>query len=118
MKKTEIAENVIENLLNKGMTIDRVLFDAGFNEPNFISFLNRKNFDVDIVNSKKEKDAQYTSAFSITGDGTYEGVSQFVSSLTNMQRIISIDTLSFKRSQESDSQFIKFTIDAIAFIKE
>ena len=77
-----------------------------------------QNFDVDIVNSKKEKDAQYTSAFSITGDGTYEGVSQFVSSLTNMQRIISIDTLSFKRSQESDSQFIKFTIDAIAFIKE
>lgn len=77
-----------------------------------------QNFDVEIVKSKKEKDAQYTSAFSITGDGTYEGISQFVSNLTNMQRIISINTLSIKRSQENNNQSIKFTIDAIALIKE
>src|SRR3989344_732624 len=77
-----------------------------------------QNFEVDIVKSKKEKDIHYSYAFSITGDGTYEGVSQFISALTNMQRIISIDTLSVKRSQEDNSQSIKFTIDAIAFIKE
>jgi len=54
-KKTQIAEDVIENLLNKGMTIDRVLFDAGFNEPNFISFLNRKKIEFTARISKTKK---------------------------------------------------------------
>lgn len=45
LKKTEIAENVIEGLLNKGMTIDRALFDAGFNTPDFLKFLERKHID-------------------------------------------------------------------------
>lgn len=54
-KKTQIAEDVIQNLLNKGMTIDRVLFDAGFNEPNFISFLNRKKIEFTARISKTKK---------------------------------------------------------------
>lgn len=54
-KKTEIAEEIIENLLNKGMKIDRVLFDAGFNVPDFISFLNRKQLEFTARISKTKK---------------------------------------------------------------
>ena len=55
LKKTEIAENVVEGLINKGMTIDRALFDAGFNTPDFLKFLERKqiNFTARIHKSKK-----------------------------------------------------------------
>ena len=54
-KKTEIAEYIIKNLLNIGMEIDRVLFDAGFNVPDFISFLNIKNIEFIARISKTKK---------------------------------------------------------------
>ena len=54
-KKTKIAEDIIEELLNKGMKINRVLFDAGFNIPDFISFLNRKRIEFTARISKTKK---------------------------------------------------------------
>lgn len=45
LKKTELAEKAIEDLLNKGMVIDRVLFDAGFNTPDFLKFLCKKKIE-------------------------------------------------------------------------
>lgn len=44
-KKTEIAKDSIQELLNKGMVIDRVLFDAGFNTPDFLKFLCKKKIE-------------------------------------------------------------------------
>lgn len=78
-----------------------------------------QNFEVEIVKNNKEKDKKYYSyTFSIAGNGTFEAISQFISSLINMQRIISVDGLSVERSQGKDDPPIKFSIDAITFIKE
>ena len=54
-KKTEIAKDIIETLLNKGIIIDRVLFDAGFNVPDFINFLNSKSIEFTARLSKTKK---------------------------------------------------------------
>lgn len=78
-----------------------------------------QNFEVEIVKDNKQKDKKYYSyTFSVAGNGTYEGMSQFISSLINMQRIVSVDMLSVEKSQNKDDPSIKFSINAIAFIKE
>lgn len=78
-----------------------------------------QNFEVEIVKNNKEKDKKYYSyTFSISGNGTYEGISQFISSLINMQRIINIDTLYVEKSKNKDDQSIKFSINATTFIKK
>lgn len=78
-----------------------------------------QNLEVEVVKNDNENDKKYSSyTFSIQGDGDYEGISQFISTLTNMQRIVSIDSLSLRRPTTKNDLSIKFNINAMTFIKE
>lgn len=76
-----------------------------------------QSFEVELFSSNITDKEYISHSFSITGDGTYENISRFVSILTNMQRIIVVDIFSLRRSGASDS-VIDFNINAMAFIKE
>lgn len=62
-----------------------------------------QTFEVEI--SKNPNPRQYSSfAFALTAEGTYNDLSNFLSNLSNMQRVAGIDTLSLtKRSGISNS---------------
>lgn len=78
-----------------------------------------QSFEVEVIKNKKETNKKYYSyTFSIEGDGTYENISQFASTLTKMQRIVSIEILSLRSSAIQNDKSIKFNINAIAFFKE
>lgn len=78
-----------------------------------------QNFEIELLSSNKEMDRKYFSYyFSIAGSGSYENISQFISILTNMQRIISVDIFSLIRSAVRNDSSIDFSINAMAFIKE
>lgn len=78
-----------------------------------------QNFEVEVVKNNKEINNKYYSyAFSIEGGGTYEDISRFISTLTNMQRIVSVEILFLRKPAIQDDPSIKFSINAMAFIKE
>ena len=78
-----------------------------------------QNLEVEIVKNNKALNNKYASyAFSIEGNGSYEDISKFISTLTNMQRIVSVGILSLKRPTIPDDPAVTFSINATAFIKE
>mgnify|MGYP001565302832 CR=1 FL=1 len=79
-----------------------------------------ENFEVELLSpnpNKKKGKEHFSYLFSIDGSGTYENISQFISTLTNMQRVIVVDLFSLGKSGVNDSS-IEFTTKAMAFIKE
>lgn len=78
-----------------------------------------QNFEVEIIrNNIGIKKQYYSYSFSLSGAGTYENISQFVADITDMERIVNIDTLNINKSSGSTSQSLGFTIQGIAFFKE
>lgn len=78
-----------------------------------------QNFEVELFKNNKEINKRYYSyTLSITGSGTYEDISQFISTLTHMQRIVTVDIFSLVRSTTKDDLSIAFTINASTYIKE
>lgn len=47
-----------------------------------------------------------TFSFTVAGEGNYNSIINFISSLTNMQRVISIDNLSISKERESGNLFV------------
>lgn len=77
-----------------------------------------QNFEVELFKNKKTDKKYYSYNFSIAGSGTYEDISQFISNITSMQRIVDVDTLSLERSGTQDSSSVEFSINAVSFFKE
>lgn len=68
-----------------------------------VSIETLQTFPVDV--GKTPNTRQYSSfSFALTIDGTYNDLSNFLSNLTNMQRVVSIDFVSItKKAGASDS---------------
>ncbi len=77
-----------------------------------------QNFEVELFKNKKINKKYYSYIFSIAGAGTYEDINQFISTLSSMQRIVSVDMLSLERSGIQGNSSLGFAINAIAFFKE
>lgn len=74
-----------------------------------------QNFQVELF--KPARDQKYYSyTFSLSGQGTFDDVSQFINLLTNMERIISIDVFSI--SKASSDQLSRITLQATAYFKQ
>jgi Tfp pilus assembly protein PilO len=77
-----------------------------------------QNFEVEIIknNNSTEKD-YYSYTFFVAGSGSPSNISNFVQTLTGMERIINIDTFTInnKNVQNNDSQ--AFDIKGTAFFK-
>lgn len=75
-----------------------------------------QNFEVEVLRNSKASEKQYYSySFSIAGNGTFANISNFVSTLTGMQRIIDIDLLNIANQND---QSLGFNIQGTAFFKE
>lgn len=77
-----------------------------------------QNFEVEVVKNEKALGKKYYSySFSIAGSGAFENISDFVSIITNMQRVIDIDIFSISTTAAQTGQ-LEFNIQATAFFKD
>ncbi|MBI2028068.1 MAG: type 4a pilus biogenesis protein PilO [Candidatus Levybacteria bacterium] len=77
-----------------------------------------QNFEVELFNDKKIDKKYYSFTFSIAGNGTYEDINRFISDLSSMKRIVSVDVLSVERSATQGNSSLDLDVNAIAFFKE
>lgn len=79
-----------------------------------------QNFEVEVIKSSKgPKKPYYSYSFSISGNGSFENIHNFVSTIISMQRIVNIETFNINTaSNQIDSQTLTFNIQAAAFFKE
>lgn len=82
-----------------------------------VKILKLQNFEVEIIKNNKTPGKKYYSyPFVIAGSGLFENISDFVSTITNMQRIIDIDIFSISSAAEQSN--LEFNIQASAFFKQ
>ena len=76
-----------------------------------------QNFEVEILkNSKTPSRKYYSYSFVVAGSGLFENISDFVSTITNMQRVIDIDIFSISSTLGQTN--LEFNIQASAFFKQ
>ena len=77
-----------------------------------------QNFEVEILKNNKTPGKKYYSySFAILGSGPFENISDFVSTITNMQRVIDIDIFSLT-STSKQNEPLEFNIQGTAFFKQ
>ena len=77
-----------------------------------------QNFEVEILTNNKTPGKKYYSySFVIVGSSSFENISNFVSAITDMQRIIDIDIFSIS-STTAKNDSLEFNIQATAFFKK
>lgn len=77
-----------------------------------------QNFEVEILKNNNTPGKKYYSySFVIGGNSSFENISDFVSTITNMQRIIDIDIFSITRTTKQNDS-LEFNIQGTAFFKE
>ena len=74
--------------------------------------------DVSSVNLvSKAASTSSSFAFEITGQGNYDNLDRFTSDLTNMQRVVSINSISISRETGTD-QVLEIKINGFAYYKK
>ena len=77
-----------------------------------------QNFEVEILKNNKTPGKKYYSySFVISGSGSFENISKFLSTITNMQRIIDIDIFSITTTAKQNES-LEFNIQGTAFFKQ
>ena len=89
----------------------------GAGERSNVKIKKLQNFEVEILKNNKTPSKKYYSySFVIAGSGLFENISDFVSTISNMQRIIDLDIFSI--SNTSIQGDLEFNIQAKAFFKQ
>lgn len=84
-----------------------------------IILTNLQSFQVEAEPPSTDQSKYSSFSFSISGQGSYEDITKFLSSLTKMQRVLSIDTLSInKKSSETEQGLLQFNILGKAYFKK
>lgn len=77
-----------------------------------------QNFEVEILKQDNNAGKNYFSySFSIAGTGSSENISKFVSTLTNMERVVNVDTFSVNNVVDQNNQSLGFDIQGTAYFK-
>ncbi len=77
-----------------------------------------QNFEVEVLKNEKSAGKNYYSySFSIAGTGSFGNISNFISTLTKMERIIDIDTFSINNISDQSEESQGFNIQGTAFFK-
>lgn len=83
-----------------------------------ISLKKLQNFEVEVLTNDKNISKNYYSySFVIAGSGSFENISKFVQTLTNMERIVNIDTFSINNIADQKTESLGFDIQGTAFFK-
>lgn len=80
-----------------------------------ILLANIQSFQVEAGNASEIKKDFYAFSFTVSGEGKYEDVVSFLSAMTNIRRVISLDNLSINK--KSDSSDLDFNVKATAYFK-
>jgi Tfp pilus assembly protein PilO len=77
-----------------------------------------QNFEVEILRSNNSAEKNYYSySFSVAGTGSSENISTFVRTLTDMERVVSIDTFIVNNKAEQNNESQAFDVQGTAFFK-
>jgi len=75
-----------------------------------------QNSEVELFKEIDPSKKYYSYSFSISADGTYDNILRFTNILTNMQRIVNINSVSITRQGETASS-LQFNLQGIAYYK-
>lgn len=81
-----------------------------------IHISNLQNLAVELFQQNVSEKKYYQYAFSLSGTGTFEDISTFLSKIVNMQRIISIDTFSIDKTADKTGA-LRFSLQGLAYYK-
>lgn len=76
-----------------------------------------QNSEVELFNEQESAKKYYFYTFSITADGAYESIVRFTDNLTNMQRVVSLNTVSIG-NQGENAGALQFNLQGIAYYKK
>ncbi|MEK7559268.1 MAG: type 4a pilus biogenesis protein PilO [Patescibacteria group bacterium] len=82
---------------------------------NNIAISNLQSYEVEAANSKNTEKEFYSFSFVTTGSGSYTDIINFLSALTSMQRVITIDEILISKGGLSDS--LQFNMKGTAYFK-
>lgn len=78
-----------------------------------------QNFEVEIIKDGKSTNKNYYSYnFTVAGSGSFENISKFIQTLTDMERVVNIDTFSINDITDQNRQSLEFDIQGTAFFKD
>ena len=78
-----------------------------------------QNFEVEVLRNDKGMGKNYYSySFAIAGSGSFENISRFAQTLTDMERIVNIDIFSINNITDQNRESLGFNIQGTAFFKD
>lgn len=84
-----------------------------------VAIKNLRNFEVEVLKNDKRKEKKYYAySFSIAGSSSFENISNFISAITNMQRIVDMDMFTINNTAEKNTGSLGFGIQGTAFFKK
>lgn len=81
-----------------------------------ITIGNLQTYEVEAANAKKSNKDFYSFSFVITGNGSYTDIVNFLSSLTSMRRVITIDELLIGKANSAN--LLQFNMKGVAYFKQ
>jgi len=81
-----------------------------------ISVVQIQNSKVDLFKEFPTADKYHAYSFTFTGDGTYENIIRFIENVTNMQRVVGIDTSSIY-NVENNNETLRLNFQGITYYK-
>lgn len=82
-----------------------------------VKIISLQSFEVDIPDSSNNQKKYSAFSFSIIVQGNYENLNNFISTLSGMERVISLDTLSITR-QGNQPGILELDIKGMAYFKQ
>lgn len=82
-----------------------------------VEIINLQSFEVDIPDLSSNQKKYSTYSFSVGVQGNYENLTNFISTLLSMERVISLDTLSINR-KGNQPEILKLDIKGMAYFKQ
>lgn len=72
---------------------------------------------VDLFKEDGGSKKYYAYSFSLTGDGTYEDITKFIENVTNMQRVVGVETSTINNA-ENNNRSLRISIQGVAYFKK
>jgi len=82
-----------------------------------VEIINLQSFEVDVPGSYNDQKKYSAFSFSTGVQGNYENLTNFISTLSSMKRVISLDTLSINRKGNQPG-ILELDIKGMAYFKE
>lgn len=78
-----------------------------------------QNSEVEVLRENRSSNKNfYSYSFSVAGTGSFENISKFISTLTNMERVVNVDVFSINNITNNSSESLEFDIQGTAFFKD